>query len=172
MTRTISESKQSRACPPMSSEQLNICNLCFSVNALPKGRCLTEHCVVCVPCRGLCVSPGGRSGLCNHNMYTYILVRIYIYTHICVARRTVLFLLQFAYYLGLMVCLYDIVLAHMIICIWYTNTLCKETFVALSFMLVISFAPIYVIILSKSGVRNIFGKTHVHSFWKHACRLR
>ena len=41
-------------------------------NALPKGRCLTEHCVVCVPCRGLCVSPGGPSGLCNHNMYTYI----------------------------------------------------------------------------------------------------
>ena len=50
-------------------------------------------------------------------LYTYIVVHIYTYTHICVARRTVLFLLQFAYYLGLMVCLYDIVLAHMIICI-------------------------------------------------------
>ena len=24
----------------------------------------------------------------------------------------------------------------------------------------------------ESGVRNIFGKTHVHPFWKHACRLR
>ena len=70
--------------PPMSSEQLNICNLYFSVNALPKGRCLTEHCVVCVLCCGLCVSLGGRSGLCNHNMCTYILLRIYRYIHIYV----------------------------------------------------------------------------------------
>ena len=130
MTRTISESKQCRACPPMSSEQLNICNLYFSVNALPKGRCLTEHCVVCVPCRGLCVSPGGRSGLCNHNMYTYILVRIYIYTHICVARQTVLLLLQFANYLGHRVSFDDFVFTYMTICVSYTNTWCKETFVA------------------------------------------
>ena len=68
----------------MSSEQLNICNLCFSVNALPKGTCLTEHCVVCVLCRGLRVSLGGRSGSCNHNMCTYILLRIYRYIHIYV----------------------------------------------------------------------------------------
>ena len=84
MTRTISESQQCRPCSSMSSEQLNLCNVYFFVHALPKGRCLTEHCVVCLLCCGLCVSLGGRSGLCNYNMCTYILLRIYRYIHIYV----------------------------------------------------------------------------------------
>ena len=47
----------------------------------------------------------------------YTCTYIHIYTYMCGKANCVAFLLQFAYYLGLMVCLYDIVLAHMIICI-------------------------------------------------------
>ena len=64
-------------------------------------------------------------------IYTYILLHLYKFIYIYFWQGELCcFLLQFAYYLGVMVCLYDIVLSHMIICIWYTNSLCKETFVA------------------------------------------
>ena len=95
------------------------------------------------------------------HMYLYIYTNIHIYVwqgELCC------FLLQFAYYLGVMVCLYDIVLAHMIICIWYTNTLCKETFVAFSYMLVNFSAPIYATALSASGARSNFGEIPCPSF--------
>ena len=49
-----------------SSEQMNICNLYFSMNALQKGKCLTAHFAACAPFLGLFASPGlAHSVLCS-----------------------------------------------------------------------------------------------------------
>ena len=78
----------------MSSEQFSLCNVYFFVHALPKGRCLTQHCVVCLLCCGLCVSLlVDRAYVITIWLHIYFYAYTGMYTYIFAARQIVLLLL-------------------------------------------------------------------------------